>query len=195
MNGTVRTSVTLAIVLAVGCAPVPGATTPAPPAPSISQASPVRNQRHNDSDTMYAQMTLDHHRQALRASRLILDRQPLPKAVRQVAAEYVRTLPGRISALAALLKQWREPQDVDHAADISGRISSSTLDRIRSLPVEAAVKSYLDALVGYEEGHLVMAEDLLRNGTNGDAVDIAAAVTLDAPAAIDALRGMVKTLS
>jgi len=132
----------------------------------------------NGADTMFAQMMIPHHEQAIEMSDMALD--PATGAgadVLALAEAIAAAQDPEIAEMTALLEGWGEPVAMDEGADHSGMMSGmltvDELDALAALRGPDFDRAWLEAMIAHHEGAVEMAEDVLADGESPEVRDLA----------------------
>lgn len=136
----------------------------------------------NGADTMFAQMMIPHHEQAIELSDLALD--PATGAgdeVRALATAIAAAQDPEIDEMTALLEGWGEPVAMDsgedHSGMMSGMLTVDELDALAALRGQEFDRAWLEAMIAHHEGAVSMAEDVLADGESAEIRDLAGRIT------------------
>ena len=163
----------LAALLLAGCAAV--GTTPAGPTAS----APPLDGSFNDTDVMFLQMLLPHHRQGVDLAELAADRASAA-SVRDFAAAVASTQADEIADMRGWLRDWNQPLEADgdpHAHAGHGGMPATdpaVIQSLRDTPAGAGFdRTFLNLLTGHQHGAVELARMESGGGRHPDAVDLA----------------------
>ena len=160
-----------------------------PPAPASAE--------FNDTDVMFAQMMIPHHRQAVDMAKLVEGRAADPEVTALAAA--IRTAQdAEIQTMATWLTTWGEKvptgsmPGMDHAGHgMPGMMSDADMARLRSLSGRAFDRQWLTMMISHHEGAILMAQGEQVSGENPEAVALAEKIEADQKAEITTMRGLL----
>ncbi|MFC8038978.1 DUF305 domain-containing protein [Paenarthrobacter sp. NPDC057355] len=141
---------------------------------STSEASTASN--HNAADTMFAQMMIPHHAQAVEMSDAILAKKDIPSAVTALAVQIKGAQAPEIEKMTAWLKGWSEPMmgSSGHAGHgMDGMVSDTELQKLKDAHGTEAARLYLSQMIAHHEGAVTMAKTEISQGKSSEAVQLA----------------------
>lgn len=145
------------------------------PACSSSGAS---SDGFNGADTMFAQMMIPHHEQAIELADMALD--PATGAgpdVLALAEAIAAAQDPEIAEMTALLDGWGEPiamdEGMDHSGMMSGMLTVEELDALSALRGADFDRKWLESMIAHHEGAIEMADDVLADGESPAVRDLA----------------------
>jgi len=151
---------------------------------------------YNVADTMFAQMMIPHHEQAIDIADMALD--PATEAgpdVIALAAAIAVTQDSEIAEMTALLEGWGQPtamdEDVDHSGMMSGMLTVEELDALAALRGTDFDQAWLEAMIAHHEDAVAMAEDVLADGEHPEVRDLAGRIALAQVDEIDQMRALL----
>lgn len=147
-------------------------------------------------DTMFAQMMIPHHEQAIEMSDIALD--PTTGAgqtVRDLATRIKAEQDPEIAQMTSLLAQWGQPTQadpsVDHSSMMGGMLSADELSALGAKRGSDFDESWLRAMIAHHEGAVDMARDVIDNGSNAELRALAEAIVSSQLAEIDEMKEIV----
>lgn len=150
----------------------------------------------NASDTMFAQMMIPHHEQAIEMSDIALD--PATSAgdtVRDLASRIKAEQDPEIAQMTGLLTNWGQPtqmdSSMDHSSMMSGMLTADELTSLGGLRGDEFDVQWLKAMIKHHEGAIDMARDVLKSGKNKEIRTLAESVVNSQQAEIDEMRAIV----
>ena len=157
-----------------------GSTDTATAAPSTSAEAVT--EEHNDADTMFAQMMIPHHQQAVQMSEVMLAKDDLDPDVEELANKVVAAQGPEIDQLKNMLETWGEPtsmesggmEGMDHGSD-SG----------------AGMEGMMTA---HHRGAIDMAQEQVAEGQNPQAIEMAQKVIEDQEAEIQEMDRLLQQI-
>lgn len=163
----------LATMLLAGCAAF-GST----PTGSSASAPPLDGS-FNDTDVMFLQMLIPHHRQGVELARLAADR-ATDAGVRDLAAAVEVTQTDELEDMREWLREWNQPTAADpdpHAHAGHGGMPATDPEVIASLRATEAGsefdRTFLNLLTGHQHGAVELARMETGGGRHQEAVDLA----------------------
>jgi uncharacterized protein (DUF305 family) len=166
---------TLAIALTVlvaGC----GGADPSPPAGAAPATSKPAN--FNDTDVMFLQMMIPHHREALEIVRLAKER-AVSAEVKTLAAAVETTQSDEVDSMTGWLEAWGKPTTADpnpslHAHHGGMRITGKErIEALRKTKQAEFDKTFLNLLIGHQHNAVELARMEVDGGVNLHAKDLA----------------------
>ncbi|GAA0807756.1 DUF305 domain-containing protein [Spirilliplanes yamanashiensis] len=161
-----------AAVLAAGCG------SPAPQeAPVAAVAGP-----HNETDVMFLQMVLDHHRQGAELVALAADRGRRPE-VRQLAARMKQQWADESRTMTAWLQGWGAPLEADQDAGVHAghgdlhSLRPSDIEELKAAGEADFDRTALSLLLGHLHNTVEVARMESGKGANADAKALAGQIT------------------
>ncbi len=150
----------------------------------------------NGADTMFAQMMIPHHEQAIEMADMALD--PATGAgpdVTALAEAIAAAQDPEIAEMTALLEGWGEPvamdEGMDHSGMMSGMLTVEELDALAELRGAEFDRAWLEAMIAHHEGAVDMAEDVLADGENPEVRDLAERIVAAQAAEIAEMRALL----
>ena len=130
---------------------------------------------HNDADTMFAQMMIPHHAQAVEMSDAILAKKDIPPAVAALAVQIKAAQAPEIEKMTRWLKGWNEPTmgSSPHSGhSMDGMLSDAELQKLSDAQGTEAARLYLAQMIAHHEGAVAMAKTEISEGKNPEAVQL-----------------------
>lgn len=147
-------------------------------------------------DTMFAQMMIPHHEQAIELSDMALD--PATGAgqtVKDLATRIKAEQDPEIAQMTSLLTAWGQPTQMDasmdHSSMMGGMLSTDELAALGALRGPDFDTSWLKAMIAHHEGAVEMARDVIDNGTNNEIRALAESMVSSQLAEIDEMKALV----
>ena len=129
---------------------------------------------HNAADTMFAQMMIPHHAQAVEMSDAMLAKKDIPASVIALATKIKAAQAPEIDKMTAWLKSWNESSTMSghggHSMD--GMLSDAELLKLDGSQGMEAAKLFLSQMIAHHEGAVTMAKTETSQGKNPDAVQL-----------------------
>lgn len=151
----------------------------------------------NDADVMFAQMMIPHHEQAIEMSDMALD--PTTQASKEVvdlATQIKAAQDPEIKQMKDLLTTWAQPltadSDMDHGSKMGGMLSMDDMEKLGSLKGPDFDYFWAQSMIAHHEGAIEMAEVVLDDGANGEALTLANAIVSAQATEIDILKAIPK---
>ena len=174
-----------------------GATSPGASTPSATTAPSTQ---HNDADVMFAQMMIQHHRQAIEMAKLAEGRAASSEVMKLAAAIEAAQGP-EIRTMTTWLTTWGEevPEEsmpgMEHGSDggMPGMMSEADMMALKALSGSRFDKSWLTMMVAHHQGAILMAQKQQKDGENPDAVALAKKIQSDQAAEITTMKGLLGT--
>lgn len=162
---------------------------------SATSAQPSASSKDNNaSDTMFAQMMIPHHVQAVEMSDIMLAKKDIDAKITALAEE-IKTAQGpEITKMTTWLKGWSEPTAMAGSHSMNGMMTSADLDKLNAAEGTEASKLFLIQMIAHHEGAVEMAQTEAANGQNADAVALAKTIVSSQESEIKAMKGLLATL-
>ena len=150
----------------------------------------------NDDDTMFAQMMIPHHEQAVELSDIALD--PTVGASSEILA-LAQQIKGaqepEIDQMKDLLESWQQPlmadDSMDHSSMMGGMLTIEDLDELGSLTGSDFDAAWIEAMIAHHEGAIDMAENVLENGVSAEIRALAEDIIAGQSAEIETLGALL----
>ena len=190
--------VAAAITLA-GCAgnenPAASGSATAPSQAATSSAGSQVSAEHNDADTMFAQMMIPHHKQAVQMSELMLAKDGIEGEITDLATTIKEAQGPEIQTMTGWLKAWSEPTESDMGGHgMEGMMTDSQLKELESAHGTDASRMFLEGMTEHHKGAVGMAEDEIADGKNPQAVALARQIKKTQQAEIKKMQDLLAGL-
>ncbi|MFD0558447.1 uncharacterized protein (DUF305 family) [Stackebrandtia endophytica] len=130
----------------------------------------------NAADVMFAQMMIPHHEQAVEMTELAPDRAEDPEVLR-LAEKIKAAQDPEIELMTTWLTEWDQPLDPGgHDMAMGGMATPEQLADLTEAEGVEFDRMFVELMVAHHEGAIVMAEDVLANGTDPDVATLAEAI-------------------
>ena len=149
----------------------------------------------NDADVMFAQMMIPHHEQAIEMSDMALDPSTqASKTVSDLATQIKAAQDPEIKEMKDLLAAWGQPltAEMDHSTDMDGMLSMDDMQKLGSLKGPDFDYFWAQSMIAHHEGAIDMAEEVLADGSNAEALALANAIVSAQATEIDILKTIPK---
>lgn len=183
------------LLLSAGCGAAPTATpTAAPPTPASTASTVVASDEFNDTDVMFLQMAVPHHKAGLEIVRLAADR-AVRADVKTLAAAIEVTQLSEVDSMTKWLADWDQPEIAGgdprpHAGH--GGDHSTSPEAIAELAATGSAefeKAFLNLLIAHQHNAVAMAKLEREGGVNPQAKDLAERIFASRTAQIARLLG------
>jgi uncharacterized protein (DUF305 family) len=161
---------------------------------STSTNAPAGPAEHNDTDTMFAQMMIPHHAQAVEMSDIVLKKQSLPESITALASRIKAAQAPEIEQMNDWLQAWNESAHMGDSHGMPGMMSGDDLARLEAAQGTEAAKLFLTQMIMHHEGAISMAKTESTDGRNADAIRLAKDIVTAQQAEIEEMRGLLGTL-
>ena len=183
-----------------------GSTDTATATPSTSAQAVT--EEHNDADTMFAQMMIPHHEQAVQMSEVMLAKDDLDPDIEALANKIVAAQGPEIDRLEQMLQTWGEPtsaaagdmghesmgHDSDSGSGMEGMMTEEDMDQLQAAEGDEAAELFLTQMTEHHRGAIDMAKEEVTNGQNSQAIAMAQKVIDDQEAEIQEMDGLLQQL-
>jgi uncharacterized protein (DUF305 family) len=193
------TAAVAAVVAFSGCAPGSGSGsgtgTPDHGNMGHSNSAPPAAADHNSADTMFAQMMIPHHAQAVEMSDIVLKKQDIPAAVTSLATRIKDAQAPEIEQMTGWLKSWNEPTHIASGGHgMAGMMSEEDLAKLDAAQGTEAARLFLTQMIAHHEGAIVMAKTEMAEGKHPDAVKLSKDIVTAQEAEIQEMRSLLGSL-
>lgn len=188
-----------AALLLAGCGADTSAPESSPAAESMghhgSSNSPDAAADHNSADTMFAQMMIPHHEQAVTMSAMMLAKEgPDPRIV-ELATDIKAAQGPEIQKMDDWLAAWGEPREMSGHHEMDGMLSNEDLATLEAAQGMEAAKLFLAQMIEHHEGAVKMAEEEAAAGSNPGAVQLAEDIVASQNAEIAQMQSLLQGLA
>lgn len=176
----------------------PAATTPATTTTATSSGAEV-DTTHNEADTMFAQMMIEHHEGAIEMADLA-QQQAESTDVRSLAERISTAQAPEIEQMESWLHAWGEPSTAEEGhgghggMEMEGLTQEEAMAELEGLSGTEFDRRFLELMTGHHEGAVEMAEDELESGQNPQAQELAQKIIDDQQAEIAEMEQMLQGL-
>ena len=144
---------------------------------SATSAQPSASSKDNNAaDTMFAQMMIPHHVQAVEMGDIMLGKTGLDAKITALAANTTAAQNPEIVMMNAWLTGWSEPTAVVDHNSMNGMRTSEDLDKLPAAEGTEVSKLFLTQMSAHHEGVNEMVYKELASGENVDAVVLAKSI-------------------
>lgn len=165
---------------------------------SSSAASPNSSNEHNAADTMFAQMMIPHHAQAVDMSDAMLAKKDVPAAVADLASKIKAAQAPEIAKMTAWLTAWKEsattPAGGHGAHSMDGMMSEADLQKLDAAQGTDAAKLFLTQMIAHHEGAVTMAKTETTQGQNSEAVQLSKEIVAAQEQEIQEMKDLLEGL-
>ena len=181
-----------------------GSTDTATATPSTSAQAVT--EEHNDADTMFAQMMIPHHEQAVQMSEVMLAKDDLDPDIEALANKIVAAQGPEIDQLKTILENWGEPtsmescgmEGMDHGSDsgagMEGMMTEEQMQELEAAEGTEAAEMYLTMMTAHHRGAIDMAQEEVAEGQNPQAIEMAQKVIEDQEAEIQEMERLLQQI-
>ncbi|MBT0567591.1 DUF305 domain-containing protein [Williamsia sp. CHRR-6] len=174
-----------------------------------ASSSSTSTESHNAADTMFVQMMIPHHEQAVAMSNVLLAKSGIDSRVVVLAQEITAAQAPEI----ATMKQWASSWGVstgsgmsmadgsmshgsmDHGlaagSSMSGMMSADDMKRLQSAQGADAAKLFLNQMIEHHAGAIPMAQNEIRNGKDAAAKGLAEAIVATQQREIETMKQLL----
>ncbi|ALO67038.1 hypothetical protein AS189_11700 [Arthrobacter alpinus] len=161
---------------------------------ATSTQSSVTGTDHNAADTMFAQMMIPHHVQAVEMSDIMLTKTDLDAKITALAEEIKAAQDPEIEKMTTWLTGWSEPTAMAGGHSMNGMMTSADLDKLNAAEGQEASKLFLTQMIAHHEGAVEMAQTEVADGHDADAVALAKSIVSSQETEIKAMQDLLATL-
>lgn len=164
--------------------------------PSVSAQGEVSR-----ADLMFTMMMIPHHAQAVEMSDLILAKNDIDPAVRELAQQIKDAQAPEIELMESWLEEWGMPSsggmDADEMGGMDhgdGMMSQEDMDALAAAEGDEASRLYLEQMIVHHEGAIDMAEEVVEDGTDPEVRALAESIITSQAAEIVTMRELLERL-
>ena len=179
-------------LLMAGCAPAGTEHAGTDHGAGMGASQQAEAETHNSADTMFAQMMIPHHEQAVQMSEILLDKDPLSPDLAKLATEIKEAQAPEISLMDSWLAAWGEPRAVGHDMEMEGMLGAAEIDSLESARGTRAEELFLRRMIEHHLGATKMAEEALASGKDPKVLDLSREIISAQNAEIGLMREMLK---
>ncbi|MBQ1443151.1 MAG: DUF305 domain-containing protein [Renibacterium sp.] len=177
------------ILLLAGCAGNPtGSSMSGMDHGAMPTGSATASSNHNAADTMFAQMMIVHHRQAVSMSDTVLAAPGIDSRVTGLAQRIKAAQDPEIEKMKTMLGTWGEPETMSGSMSMPGMLDESQLAELAGANGVEAAKLFLSQMIAHHQGAVESAKTELRTGSNPEAVQLAKDIIGAQQGEIDEMR-------
>lgn len=152
----------------------------------------------NDADTMFAQMMIPHHTQAVEMSDMMLKKDGIPAAVTDLATRIKAAQDPEIQKMTGWLTSWNQPTamatDAPAGHSMSGMMGDDDMAKLEAAQGTEAAKLFLTQMIAHHEGAVMMAQTETADGKNAEAVQLSKDIVSSQEAEIQEMKNLLATL-
>lgn len=180
------------VLLLGGCAA--GDESPPSPPPETVESSTVTPD-FTIVDSMFSQMMIPHHKQALEMSALVPERTDNPEVLALAAAIEAAQTP-EIEQMTAWLVGWGLPTEIDmelhrEHVGMEGMLTEEQLAALAAASGPEFDRLWLEGMIAHHEGAVVMAETVVASGTHPPTVALAVEIIEAQETEIELMRALL----
>ncbi|MEV4706318.1 DUF305 domain-containing protein [Actinoplanes sp. NPDC049316] len=169
---------------------------------ATAASAPAGTAAFNDADVTFAQLMIDHHRQAIQMAALADGRAADP-GVKELAATIKAAQQPEIDTMNQWLTAWGKPAPapgstmepgmpgMDHGA-MPGMMSAEDMAELTGAKGAAFDKQFLTMMIAHHEGAVQMAQQEAAQGSDPEAKALAQKIVTDQQAEIAEMRKMLE---
>jgi uncharacterized protein (DUF305 family) len=161
-------------------------------------SAPAASADFNDADTMFAQMMIPHHAQAVAMSETILKKEGIPAAVTDLATKIKAAQGPEIEKMTGWLESWGQPRQMPTGMasghSMSGMMSQDDMAKLDAAQGNEAAKLFLTQMIAHHEGAVMMAKTETNDGKNADAVQLSKEIVSSQETEIQEMKKLLATL-
>lgn len=167
---------------------------PSTPGPGAAAAT---SQEHDGADTEFAQMMILHHQGAVEMATMAEGR-ARTEAVQRLAGDIQFAQQPEIDLMTSWLEAWGEEPPasgddlggMDHSGDHTGMADDDQMRRLEDAGADFD-RMFLEMMIVHHRGAITMSEQEQADGTNPDALALAAAIVADQTAEIETMEQLL----
>ena len=162
--------------------------------PAMTSPAPMTGGEHNAADTMFAQMMIPQHDQAVEMSDIMLAKHGMDAKIIALAKEIKAAQAPEIATMTSYLSAWGEPTTMTGGHAMAGMMTSTDLDKLKAAEGTEAAKLFLTQMTAHHEGALEMAKTEVTSGKNADAITLAKSIVSSQEAEISDMKELLAAL-
>lgn len=163
-----------------------------------SSSAPAAAAEFNDADTMFAQMMIPHHSQAVAMSEIILAKEGIPAPVTDLATKIKAAQGPEIEKMTGWLQSWGQPiempTNMPSGHSMEGMMGEDDMASLEAAQGTEAAKLFLTQMVTHHEGAVMMAKTETTDGKNTEAVELSKEIVSSQEAEIQEMKDLPATL-
>ena len=204
---TISAAAIAAAIALAGCSAGPGTGSPEATTTSgmnhdssgmSSSSAPAASADFNDADTMFAQMMIPHHTQAVAMSDIMLKKEGIPAAVTDLATKIKAAQGPEIEKMTGWLESWGQPTmmptNMPSTHSMSGMMGQDDMAKLEAAQGTEAARLFLTQMIAHHEGAIMMAKTETTDGKNADAVQLSREIVSSQEAEIQEMKDLLATL-
>lgn len=149
---------------------------------------------HNAADTMFAQMMIPHHAQAIEMSEIMLAKTGLDAKTTVLVRDIKAAQGPEIKKMESWLTAWDEPTTVSGSHAMSGMLSDEELEKLEAATGTEATRLFLTQMIAHHDGAVQMAADAVADGKNAEVIALARDIVSAQDAEIATMKDMLAAL-
>lgn len=161
---------------------------------SSETASSTSSAKHNSADTMFAQMMIVHHQQAVTMSETILAASGINPQVTALAQRIKAAQGPEIDKMKQLLRSWGEPGTMSGSMSMPGMMSEAQLGELAQAKGTEAAKLFLTQMIAHHQGAVESAKSQQSAGSDPEAIQLATDIVNNQQAEIDKMKQILAEL-
>jgi uncharacterized protein (DUF305 family) len=170
------TTLVAGLLLLAGCGA--GGTTTTPQAPPPTASTVAETGEFNDTDVMFLQMAVPHHRAGLEIVRLAEERE-VRAEVKTLASAIRVTQLSEVDSMTKWLADWGRPETAGDTPDLHAghggdhSTSPEAIAELAATPAADFEKAFLNLLIGHQHNAVEIAKFEREGGVNPQAKELA----------------------
>lgn len=161
--------------------------------PASSSQAPA-DATHNAADTMFAQMMIPHHAQAIQMSDIMLAKMGLDPKIVSLVTDIKAAQGPEIEKMTGWLTSWGEATKMSGSHAMNGMLSSTELDQLAAAQGAEAGKLFLEQMIAHHDGAVEMAAEAVRDGKSADVIALAKSIVASQETEIKVMKEMLAAL-
>lgn len=161
-------------------------------------ATTTASAEFHDADTMFAQMMIPHHAQAVEMSDIVLNKEGIPAPVTDLATKIKAAQAPEIEKMTGWLESWGQPTEMPTGTgpghSMSGMMGEEDMAKLEAAQGVEAAKLFLTQMIAHHEGAVEMAKTETTDGKNVDAVQLSKDIVSSQEAEIQEMKDLLATL-
>lgn len=162
-----------------------------------SSSAPAASAEFNNADTIFAQMMIPHHTQAVTMSETLLKKDGIPATVTDLATRIKAAQSPEIEKMTGWLESWDRPTmpaEMSSGHDMSGMMSGEDMAELEAAQGTEAARLFLTQMIAHHEGAVMMAKTETTEGKNPDAVQLSKDIVAAQETEIQEMKDLLATL-
>ncbi|MCZ2403901.1 DUF305 domain-containing protein [Paenarthrobacter sp. Z7-10] len=161
---------------------------------NVPASVPAAGADHSAADTMFLQMMIPHHQQAVEMSNTILGKSNIDPRVTALAKKIKAEQTPEIATMTGWLNGWSEPSAMGSGGSMSGMMSGEDMNKLGSAQGAEASKLFLSQMMVHHESAVTMAKKEASYGKSANAIALAKSIVTSQEAELKDMKDLLAAL-